>query len=398
MTAATPGKTVPTGAEVFLTTPPEVVRGRRIGLVTNPGAVDARVRQTIDLFAQASKNGAPGGWKLTRLFGPEHGLRGDYPAGGSVPDGVDALTGLPVSSLYGEHRAPTAEMLADVDVIVVDLPQVGVRFYTKNTTTANCLESGAQHGRPVIVLDRPNPIGGVAVEGPPVEPGFESFVGRVGQPIRHGLTIGELARTVNEGEKIGADLTVVPCEGWRRDEWWDATGLPWVLPSPNMPTLDTAAVYPGTCLFEGTLLSEGRGTTRPFELVGAPWVEPYRWVGALEERALPGVTFRPVWFQPVFQKHANERCGGVQVHVTSRTLFRPAATGIHMIDTVRRLWPSESGWRMPSSGRSGMPYIDRLYGSARLRELFEEGADAERIIGTWDTSAFEALRWRAFVY
>ncbi|HEU5317364.1 MAG TPA: DUF1343 domain-containing protein, partial [Chloroflexota bacterium] len=299
-----------TGADVFLRTPPDVVRGQRIGLVTNPGAVDRAVRQTMDVFAGASRRGPEGGWTLTRLFGPEHGLRGDYTAGGSVPDGVDSATGLPVSSLYGAHYAPTAEMLADVDVLVVDLPQVGVRFYTKTATTAKCLEAAAQHRRPIVVLDRPNPIGGVEVEGPPLEPGFESFVGRTGQPIRLGCTLGELAQTVNEGEKIGADLTVVKCEGWQRDEWWDTTGLPWVLPSPNMPTLDTASVYPGTCLFEGTLLSEGRGTTRPFELIGAPWVDPDRWAAALEERRLAGVTFRPAWFQPMAHKHTGQRCGG----------------------------------------------------------------------------------------
>src|SRR5688500_13933603 len=251
-----------TGVERFLEQAPDVVRGQRLGLVTNPGAVDAAVRSTLDLLTRpGQRDPAQGNWRVTRLFGPEHGLRGDYPAGGPVPDGVDPITGLPVSSLYGEHRKPTAAMLADVDVLVVDLPQVGVRFYTKNVTTANCLEAGAEHHRPVVVLDRPNPIAGVAVEGPLLQPGFDSFVGRIGQPIRHGLTLGELARAVNEAEGIGAQLTVVPVEGWRRDRWWDTTGIPWVLPSPNMPTLDTATVYPGTCLLEGSLLSEGRGTT-----------------------------------------------------------------------------------------------------------------------------------------
>jgi uncharacterized protein YbbC (DUF1343 family) len=278
------------GVDLFLERPPDVVRGQRIGLVTNPGAVDREVRSTVDRLTASGETGETAGgqrdWRVTRLFGPEHGLRGDYPAGGQVPDSVDPFTGLPVSSLYGQHRQPTAEMLADVDVLVVDLPQVGVRFYTKNTTTANCIEAAAAHRRPIVVLDRPNPIGGVAVEGPLLERGFESFVGRRGQPIRHGLTLGELARTVNDGEGIGADLTVVPAAGWSRAQWWDQTGLPWVIPSPNMPTLETATAYPGTCLFEGTLLSEGRGTTRPFEIVGAPWIEPYRWAAALEERAL----------------------------------------------------------------------------------------------------------------
>jgi uncharacterized protein YbbC (DUF1343 family) len=388
------------GVDLFLERPPDVVRGQRIGLVTNPGAVDREVRSTLDRLTTSGEpgenRGGQGDWRVTRLFGPEHGLRGVYPAGGQVPDSVDPFTGLPVSSHYAQHRQPTTEMLADVDVLVVDLPQVGVRFYTKNTTTANCIEAAAAHGRPIVVLDRPNPIGGVAVEGPLLEPGFESFVGRRGQPSRHGLTLGELARTVNDGEGIGADLTVVPAAGWSRAQWWDQTGLPWVIPSPNMPTLETATAYPGTCLFEGTLLSEGRGTTRPFAIVGAPWIEPYRGAAALEERALPGARFRPLWFQPAFGKHQGTRCGGVQVHVVDRESFRPVATGIHLLETARRLWPAEFGWRPP--GASGQRQIDRLYGSAALRERLDAGDAAEAIVAAWDSAPFEALRRRALLY
>ncbi|HEV2121584.1 MAG TPA: DUF1343 domain-containing protein [Chloroflexota bacterium] len=384
-----------TGADVLLREAPEVLRGQRIGLVTNPGAVDRHAQSTLDLLCAESARGAVD-WRVTRLFGPEHGLRGDVPAGGRVPDSVDPLTGLPVSSLYSEHRKPTAEMLADVDVLVIDLPQVGVRFFTNTTTTANCLEAAAEHNRPVVILDRPNPIGGVAVEGPLMESGYESFLGLRGQPIRYGCTLGELARVVNESEGIGAALTVVPCEGWQRNQWWDETALPWVLPSPNMPTLDTATVYPGTCLIEGTLLSEGRGTTRPFELVGAPWIEPYRWASALEERRLPGVRFRPVWFQPFAHKHQGTPCGGVQLHVTDREAFRPVATGVHLIETAKTLWPNDFGWRHAPAG--AMPAIDRLYGSASLRERIDAGVDAESLIATWNTSAFEAARARALLY
>jgi uncharacterized protein YbbC (DUF1343 family) len=289
-------------------------------------------------------------------------------------------------------------MLADVDVLVVDLQDVGVRFYTYQVTAANCLEAGAAHGRPVVILDRPNPIGGVDVEGPLVEPGFESFVGRRGQPIRHGLTLGEVARAANEAEGIGADLTVVQVEDWQRDQWWDETGLPWVLPSPNLPTLDTATVYPGTCLLEGTLLSEGRGTTRPFEIVGAPWIEPYRWAAALNERQLPGVHFRPLWFQPVASKHQGQRCGGVQLHVSDRKAFRPAATGVHLVETARTLWRSEFGWRAAPGTPGTLSSIDRLYGSAALREQIDAGRSAEEIVKTWDTSAYQALRRRALLY
>ncbi len=340
-----------------------------------------------------------------------------------MPDGEDPLTGLPVSSLYGSELRPTAAMLADVDVLVVDLQDVGARFYTYQSTVAGCLQSGAEQGRPVLLLDRPNPVGGLAVEGPLLEAGYESFVGRRGQPVRHGLSLGELARATNEAEGIGADLTVLPVEGWQRAQWWDETGLPWVGPSPNLPTLDTATVYPGTCLLEGTLLSEGRGTARPFEVVGAPWVEPYRWAGALTERGLPGVRFRPLWFQPVASKHAGVRCGGVQLHVTDREAFRPVATGVHLIETARRLWPAEFGWRGgaatgagsrparrgefpeggPQQAQQAPPAgkvlaIDRLYGGPGLRQRIDAGEGAEAIIASWDVAPFEVLRQRARLY
>jgi uncharacterized protein YbbC (DUF1343 family) len=297
-------------------------------------------------------------------------------------------------------------MLADVDVLVIDLQDVGARFYTYQSTVAGCLQSGAEHGRPVLVLDRPNPVGGLAVEGPLLEAGYESFLGRRGQPVRHGLSLGELARATNEAEGIGADLTVLPVEGWRRAQWWDETGLPWVGPSPNLPTLDTATVYPGTCLLEGTLLSEGRGTTRPFEVVGAPWIEPDRWAEALTERGLPGVRFRPLWFQPVAAKHAGVRCGGVQVHVADREAFRPVAAGVHLIETARRLWPAEFGWRgaSPEGGPQQAPQagavlaIDRLYGGPGLRERIDAGEGAEAIVASWDVAPFEVLRRRALLY
>jgi uncharacterized protein YbbC (DUF1343 family) len=392
--------------EVLLERPPDVVRGQRLGLVTNPAAVDRELRLSIDRLWNATK-ADPEAWRLTRLFAPEHGVRGDVLAGGRVPDGEDPLTGLPVSSLYGPELRPTAAMLADVDVLVIDLQDVGARFYTYQSTVAGCLQSGAEHGRPVLVLDRPNPVGGLAVEGPLLEAGYESFLGRRGQPVRHGLSLGELARATNEAEGIGADLTVLPAEGWRRAQWWDETGLPWVTPSPNLPTLDTATVYPGTCLLEGTLLSEGRGTTRPFEVVGAPWIEPYRWAGALTERGLPGVRFRPLWFQPVASKHAGVRCGGVQLHVTDREAFRPVATGVHLIETARRLWPAEFGWRgaaqpaqpaQPAQRAGAVRAIDRLYGGPGVRERIDAGEGAEAIVASWDVAPFEVLRQRARLY
>ncbi len=401
------------GVEAFLQNPPEIVRGQRLGLVTTAAAVDRDLRTTLQLMAEASRSGAHP-WRLTRLFAPEHGLYGDYPAGEPVPDTVDPLTGLPVSSLYGPHRTPTATMLADVDVLVIDLPQVGVRFATKNVTMAECLVAGATHKRPVVVLDRPNPLGGVLVEGPCLQPGYESFVGRRHQPIRHGLTLGELARAVAHREGLAPELElhVVPVQGWQRAQWADETGLPWVLPSPNLPTLASATVYPGTCLLEGTTLSEGRGTTRPFELVGAPWIAPSRWVAALEalQAQLPvlaGVRFRPCWFVPWTSKHAGVRCGGVQLHVTDRAVFRPVATGLALLATAWELWPAAWAWRAPTRAGQCWP-IDRLYGSGALRAQLPAGeqaggaasvAMAALLAGPeWDLGAWEALRQQVRLY
>ncbi len=234
---------------------------------------------------------------------------------------------MPIYSLYSETREPTAEMLRGLDVLVIDLQDIGARIYTYIYTMANCLRACARHGVPVIVCDRPNPINGVDVEGELLAPGFESFVGQFPIPMRHGMTIGELARLFNEHFRIGAALEVAKMTGWEREMYADETGLPWVMPSPNMPTLDTAIVYPGTVLFEGTMLSEGRGTTRPFELVGAPWIEAERFARAMNDLGLPGAFFRPAVFEPTFQKHAKQPCGGCQIHVTDRTAFKPVLTG-----------------------------------------------------------------------
>jgi len=422
MTSTTPptGQDAPRslvlGVEAFLQNPPELVRGQRLGLVTSAAAVDSQLRTTIELLAEASRSGAHP-WRLTRLFAPEHGLRGDAPAGVPIEDTTDPITGLPVSSLYGPHRRPTPAMLADVDVLVIDLVDVGARFYTYGVTMAECLVAGATHGRPVVVLDRPNPLGGLQVEGPRLQPGFESFVGRAHQPIRHGLTLGELARAIAhlEGLAPSLQLHVVPLQGWQRAQWADQTGLPWVLPSPNLPTLESATVYPGTGLLEGTTLSEGRGTTRPFELVGAPGIAPERWATRLNALAtagqLPGVRFRPCWFVPWTSKHAGVRCGGVQLHVTDRTVFRPVATGVWLLATAWAEWPQVCSWRPPRAPQgAGQPSsswpIDRLYGSAALREHLAVGAPVEAVEAVeallaapaWDLRPWEAVCQQVRLY
>jgi uncharacterized protein YbbC (DUF1343 family) len=308
---------------------------------------------------------------------------------------------VPVYSFYSETREPTAEMLRDVDVLVIDLQDVGTRIYTYIYTMANCLVSARKHGKKAIVCDRPNPIGGVAVEGPMLVKGFESFVGLYPIPMRHGMTIGELARLFNDEFGIGADLDVVAMEGWHREMYFDATGVPWVLPSPNIPTLDSAIVYPGTVLFEGTNVSEGRGTTRPFELIGAPWVTGEHFADALNRLDLPGVRFRPVVFEPTFHKHARVACGGCQIHVLDRTAFRPVETGVALLEAFRAAGREQFAWREPPyEYEATKPPIDILAGSSALREAIEAGVSAAEIARSWQESvgAFEKTRQRFLLY
>ena len=254
---------------------------------------------------------------------------------------------VPVYSLYGEHREPTAEMLADIEVLLVDLQDIGSRYYTFIWTLYLCLRACARAGIQVVVLDRPNPINGLTTEGPVLDPDYRSFVGMHPLPIRHACTIGELAEKFRSEEFTNCKLTVLPMRNWDRAMWFDDTGLPWVMPSPNMPTLDTAAVYPGMCLLEGTNISEGRGTTRPFEIFGAPFIDAPSLCRDLNARELPGVIFRENYFQPTFHKFAGEVCAGAQLHVVDRTTFRPFATGVEVIKRIRHLYPDKFQWKQP---------------------------------------------------
>jgi uncharacterized protein YbbC (DUF1343 family) len=302
---------------------------------------------------------------------------------------------VPVYSLYSETREPTPEMLRDIDTLVIDLQDIGARIYTYIYTMANCLRAAARHHIPVIVCDRPNPIGGAEVEGGCLVPGFESFVGQFPIPMRHGMTIGELASFFNEHFAIGATLEIASMERWHRYMYADDTGLRWVMPSPNMPTLDTAVVYPGTVLFEGTNLSEGRGTTRPFELVGAPWIDADRFAEAMNALDLPGVYFRPAVFEPTFQKHAHRPCGGCQIHVTDRSTFRPVITGVALIRTFRRFDRAKFAWRQPpyEYEQEKLP-IDILAGSDLLRTQIESEVSLEEVAESWrpKEAAFRELR------
>jgi uncharacterized protein YbbC (DUF1343 family) len=313
----------------------------------------------------------------------------------------DEVRRVPVYSLYSETREPTAEMLKNLDVLVIDLQDVGVRIYTYIYTMANCLKAARAHGLKVIVCDRPNPIGGVQVEGMVLEPGFESFVGMFPIPMRHGMTIGEMARLFNEHFGIGADLEVVPMAGWRREMYSDEAGLAWVLPSPNIPTVDSAVVYPGSVLFEGTNVSEGRGTTRPFEIVGAPWVESSAFAAAMNELDLPGVRFRPVVFEPTFHKHAGIGCGGCQIHVLDRARFPAVETGVALTCGFRAASPDRFRWRDPpyEYEHEKLPF-DILAGSSELREQIERGTPARTIARSWEdgVQAFKSVRERFLIY
>ena len=370
------------------------LRGARVGVVCNHASVDRGFRHIVDRLTEAE------GVTLGAIFGPQHGFRSDVQDNMvETPHGDDSARRVPVYSLYSETREPTAEMLRGLDALVIDLQDIGARIYTYIYTMANCLRACAKHGVQAVVCDRPNPIGGVDVEGARLAPRFESFVGQYPIPMRHGMTIGELARLFNESFGIGAPLEVVKMEGWRRELYADETALPWVMPSPNMPTLDTAIVYPGTVLFEGTMLSEGRGTTRSFELVGAPWIDAERFAAEMNRLDLPGVVFRPAGFEPTFQKHAKQTCGGCQIHVTDRNTFKPVLTGVALIDTFRRQDPAKFAWRQPPyEYEHDKPPIDILAGSDVLRKQIESGTPLDEIAASWreDEQAFTQLR-RAFL-
>jgi len=370
--------------------------GRKVGIVCNPASVDATLRHAADRLALDSRT------HLAAIFGPQHGFRSDVQDNMiETGHGHDDARRVPVYSLYSEVREPTSAMLDGLDVLVIDLQDVGVRIYTYIYTMANCLKAARRAGLKVIVCDRPNPIGGVQVEGPVLVPGSESFVGMFPIPMRHGLTIGELARLFNEHFGIGADLEVVAMEGWRREMYWDATGLTWVMSSPNIPTFDTTLVYPGGVLFEGTNVSEGRGTTRPFELLGAPWVIAERFADAMNARGFRGVYFRPVMFEPTFHKHARVACAGCQIHVLDRATFLPVETGVALIEAFRAADPAQFGWKSPpyEYEYEKMP-IDCLAGSATLREQIDAGIGAAEIAASWQASldAFKHVRAKFLLY
>jgi uncharacterized protein YbbC (DUF1343 family) len=387
-----------TGLDVLRDQDWRPLRGLRIGLVCHPASVDRRLCHAADLLAQAA------GVHLAALFGPEHGFYGQAQDLISITGQDDAGSGLRIHSLYGnkfDSLRPTPEQLRGLGALVIDLQDVGSRYYTFQATMLFCLEAASAHGLQTIVLDRPNPLGGDTVEGPTLRPGFESFVGVHPLATRHGMTIGELARMYRAERRLTGALEVIPCDGWRRSMDFDQTGLPWVLPSPNMPTVETAFAYPGQCLLEGTNLSEGRGTTRPFELCGAPWIDGRRLADRLNGDGLPGVCFRAAWFQPTFHKFAGQMCGGVQVHVTDRHAFRPVRTSLALLAALREMSGQHFAWRTePYEFVADRPAIDLLFGSDRERLGLEAAMPASQLARAWEPEeeAFRKRRAEFLIY
>ncbi len=389
-------KPVKLGLEKLLEDNLALVRGARVGLICNQASVNHGLRHAADVLHEHPEV------ELTALFGPQHGIRGDVQDNMiETEHTVDRETGLPIHSLYSETREPTEAMLKDVDVIIVDMQDVGCRIYTFAYTMANSMIAARKFGKNVIVCDRPNPINGKHVAGNVLEAQQASFVGQYAIPTRHAMTMGELARLFNEHFALNCELEVIAMEGWERDLWQDQTDAPWVMPSPNMPTVDSASIFPGTVHFEGTQLSEGRGTTRPFELVGAPYINPEEYACKLNALGLAGAFFRSCIFRPTFQKHAGISCRGVQIHVTDRETFEPVITGIAMVKIAHDLYPADFRWKEP-------PYeyvydrnpFDVIAGTSSIREGIESGSSLETIQSGWhgEREAFKKVRENYLLY
>ncbi|MCX7913088.1 MAG: DUF1343 domain-containing protein [Thermodesulfovibrionales bacterium] len=375
---------VKTGLDLFHVSLPKKYKGLKAGLLIHPASINRHFKHACQLLLNSTKI------EIKAFFGPQHGIYGQ------TQDNmiewhsfIDAKTGLPVFSLYGETRKPTDEMLKDIDVMIIDLQDIGARYYTFIWTMDLCMESCHKLGKSVIVLDRPNPITGIEIEGTVLDSNFKSFVGQKPLPIRHGMTIGEIGNYLKGLFYPQLDLFVIKMRGWKREMWFDETGLPWVMPSPNMPTLNTAIVYPGMCLLEGTIISEGRGTTRPFEIFGAPFIDPEKLIKRLKEFKLKGVLFRPLWFQPTFQKYAGELCGGAQLHILDRNSFKPFRTAVAIIKAIYDLYPKHTLWRPPPYEYEQVKKpFDILVGSNKLRSFIEQGVSLKIMEEWWLEQSF----------
>ena len=340
-----------------------LLKHARLGILTNPTGIDRNMRPSYQVLMEK--------YQVTTLFAPEHGIRGDAQAGDHIDTQVDPETGLTAYSLYGAHKHPTEEMFEHIDVLVFDIQDVGARCYTYLYALTRCMQACARWGKSLVVLDRPNPIGGHVAEGICLDETLSSLVGEYAIPLRYGLTIGEFAQYINTEKNFGCDLHIVTCEGWTRDMWFDATGLLWVLPSPNLPTpVDSTLHYLASCNFEGTNISEGRGTTRPFEFVGAPFLDNKELEYRLNAYGLPGVHFRRCCFTPTFEKHKGERCFGVQLHLTDRNVYRPVETGLYLFKTIREIGGED--FKLLNEGK----HLCNLYGGREILDLSFDPAEA----------------------
>ena len=368
-----------TGLDLFEKNWPKTLKGSRVGLVVHPASVNSELEHALDCFFKSRK------FELAALFGPQHGIRGETQDNMIEWKGFrDRKTSLPVYSLYSNTRKPAPSMLKDIEALAIDMQDIGSRYYTFIWTMELCMQACMETGKPVVVLDRPDPLGGIITEGPVLEMPYASFVGQRPMPVRHGMTIAEIAAYLKNEFYPSLEFHIIPMKGWKRKMLFDETGLPWVLPSPNMPTLDTALVYPGMCLLEATNISEGRGTTRPFEIFGAPFVDAEMLAEKLKSFKLPGVIFRPMYFQPTFQKHAGKLCGGTQIHVTDRNRFKPFKTGCAVLKAVYDLYPDSFKWKQPpyEYETEKMP-IDILAGTDRFRKDIESGKKLQYMEEWW---------------
>jgi uncharacterized protein YbbC (DUF1343 family) len=377
------------GLDTFEKNWPKKLKSSRVGLLVHPASINRKLQHAVNLFVKSKK------LTLNALFGPQHGIYGETQDNMIEWEGFhDHHTGLPVFSLYGITRKPDHSMLAHIDVLAIDLQDVGSRYYTFIWTMENCMQACMEMNKSIVILDRPNPIGGHKIEGPVLEEAYASFVGQRPLPVRHGMTVGEIGNYLCNEFYPSLDFHVIPMQGWKRKFWFDSTHLPWVLPSPNMSTMDTAMVYPGMCLLEGTNISEGRGTTKPFEIFGAPFIEPELLVRQLIDFNLPGIIFRPTYFQPTFQKYAGKVCGGAQLHVTDRERFKPFKTGVAIIKAVHDFYLENFSWRQPpyEYETEKLP-IDILAGTNKLRNGIEEGEKLDKMEDWWqeECSQFNKL-------
>ncbi|MDY6862997.1 MAG: DUF1343 domain-containing protein [Thermodesulfobacteriota bacterium] len=384
------------GIEKLLEKPPLWLKGKRIGLLVNQASVDSRLQYTHQLVAQLFPE------SLKALFSPQHGLFGDKQDNmKESPDFIHPQLKIPVFSLYGKTRIPTSDMFNEIDVLIIDIQDVGTRVYTFISTMAHCLKSACQYNKRVIVLDRPNPIGGIMMEGNLLKEKFRSFVGIFPLPIRHGMTVAELACLFNHFYKIGCDLEIIPMEGWKRRMFFADTGLTWVPPSPNMPGPETAMVYPGQVLMEGTNISEGRGTTRPFEIFGAPFIDPFHLKKTIHSKGLKGFSLRELFFQPTFNKWEGEVCGGLQIHITDRKLYKPYFTTLTIIQAIISLYSGQFQWSKPpyEYEYEKMP-IDLILGDGDLRSKIEQQEDLSKVETSWQETLinFKEISGKYYLY